>query len=51
MLGIHHRLKREHRQARMLLQIHDELVFELPPGEQLVNKVKVRGPSRQRGGR
>ena len=34
MLGIHHRLRRERCQARMLLQIHDELVFELPPGEQ-----------------
>jgi DNA polymerase-1 len=33
MLGIHHRLAREQRQARMLLQIHDELVFELPPAE------------------
>jgi DNA polymerase-1 len=34
MLNIHRRLQRENRQARMLLQIHDELVFELPPGEQ-----------------
>jgi DNA polymerase-1 len=34
MLNIHHRLKREGCQARMLLQIHDELVFEVPPGEQ-----------------
>ncbi len=34
MLNIHRRLQREDRQARMLLQIHDELVFELPPGEQ-----------------
>jgi DNA polymerase I len=33
MLAIHHRLARERRQARMLLQIHDELVFELPPDE------------------
>jgi DNA polymerase I len=33
MLNIHRRLEREHRQARMLLQIHDELVFELPPEE------------------
>ena len=31
MLNIHHRLKRERRRARMLLQIHDELVFEVPP--------------------
>jgi len=34
MLNIHHRLKRENAHARMLLQIHDELVFEVPPGEQ-----------------
>jgi DNA polymerase-1 len=33
MLNIHRRLKREKRQSRMLLQIHDELVFETPPGE------------------
>jgi DNA polymerase-1 len=33
MLNIHHRLRRENRQARMLLQIHDELVFEVPPDE------------------
>jgi DNA polymerase-1 len=34
MLNIHHRLKREHCRSRMLLQIHDELVFELPIDEQ-----------------
>jgi DNA polymerase-1 len=33
MLSIHRRLRREERQARMLLQIHDELVFEVPPEE------------------
>jgi DNA polymerase-1 len=33
MLHIHRRLRREQRQARMLLQIHDELVFEVPPEE------------------
>jgi DNA polymerase-1 len=33
MLQIHRRLKREQRLARMLLQIHDELVFEVPPEE------------------
>jgi DNA polymerase-1 len=33
MLNIHRRLKREQRQSRMLLQIHDELVFEVPPEE------------------
>lgn len=30
MVDIHHRLRREKLQARMLLQIHDELVFEVP---------------------
>jgi DNA polymerase-1 len=34
MLNIHRRLEREERRARMLLQIHDELVFEVPPAEQ-----------------
>lgn len=33
MLNIHRRLRQEKRQARMLLQIHDELVFEAPPDE------------------
>src|SRR5262249_912639 len=30
MLAIHRRLKKENSPARMLLQIHDELVFEAP---------------------
>jgi DNA polymerase-1 len=33
MLHVYRRLKGEGRQARMLLQIHDELVFEVPPDE------------------
>ncbi|HXG11238.1 MAG TPA: DNA polymerase I [Gemmataceae bacterium] len=33
MLNIHRRLRAEKRRARMLLQIHDELVLEAPPGE------------------
>jgi DNA polymerase-1 len=33
MLNIYRRLRAEKRQARMLLQIHDELVFEVPPTE------------------
>jgi DNA polymerase-1 len=33
MLNVSRRLQREKRQARMLLQIHDELVFETPPEE------------------
>ena len=31
MLNVHRRLKRENRPSRMLLQVHDELVFETPP--------------------
>ncbi|MCI0637916.1 MAG: DNA polymerase I [Gemmataceae bacterium] len=33
MVKIHCRLQEEKRRARLLLQIHDELVFELPPEE------------------
>jgi len=33
MLNLHRRMKREQWQAKMLLQIHDELVFESPPEE------------------
>ncbi len=42
MLHVLHRLRREKRTARMLLQIHDELVFETPPEEldALVNLVR-----------
>lgn len=41
MLGVHRRLQQEPIQAEMLLQIHDELVFETPPDEvdQLANLV------------
>src|SRR5205823_3544530 len=33
MLHIFRRLRKERLQTRMLLQIHDELVFEVPPEE------------------
>jgi DNA polymerase-1 len=33
MLNLFRRLKRENLRSRMLLQIHDELVFEVPPNE------------------
>jgi DNA polymerase I len=33
MLNVHRRLKNERRQTKMLLSVHDELVFETPPGE------------------
>jgi DNA polymerase-1 len=33
MVNIYRRLRREGRRARLLLQVHDELVFEVPPDE------------------
>ena len=33
MIAIADRLKREEKQARMLVQVHDELLFEIPPAE------------------
>ncbi len=33
MLAIHHRIKTEHLPIKMILQVHDELVFELPTAE------------------
>jgi DNA polymerase-1 len=33
MINVHRRLAREKLQAKLLLQIHDELVLEFPPGE------------------
>ena len=33
MLGVYRRLKAEKLQAKMLLSVHDELVFEVPPKE------------------
>jgi DNA polymerase-1 len=33
MINLHRRLRKEKSAARMLLQIHDELVFEVPSGE------------------
>ncbi|HEX3725022.1 MAG TPA: DNA polymerase I [Pirellulales bacterium] len=33
MINVHRRMLRENLSARMLLQIHDELVFEVPSGE------------------
>ncbi len=42
MLNIHRRLRSEKRRARMLLQIHDELVFEAPPEELEATATLVR---------
>jgi DNA polymerase-1 len=33
MLAVHRRLRKAAGEARMLLQVHDELLFEAPPGE------------------
>jgi DNA polymerase-1 len=33
MINVHRRMRRERLRSRMLLQIHDELVFEFPPEE------------------
>jgi len=42
MVNIYRRLQKERRRARMLLQIHDELVFEAPPEEVQATAVLVR---------
>lgn len=42
MIRIHERLRRESRQARMILQVHDELVFEAPEVEQAVVRELVK---------
>jgi DNA polymerase I len=42
MLRLYRRLKREGKQSRMLLQIHDELVLEAPPEEQASTGAMVR---------
>jgi DNA polymerase-1 len=42
MIRIHERLRAERCQAQMLLQVHDELVFELPPEEMTVVPALVK---------
>ena len=42
MINIANRLDREKFESNMLLQIHDELVFEVPPGELEVMQKTVR---------
>jgi DNA polymerase-1 len=42
MVNIHRRLRKERRQGRLLLQIHDELVLEMPPEERQVMVALVR---------
>lgn len=43
MVGIHHRLLDENLKTKMLLQVHDELLFEVPHGETEVVTSMVRG--------
>lgn len=42
MINVHRRLRAEKLEAKMLLQIHDELVFDLPESEQAVLTTLVR---------
>ena len=42
MIRIHRRLEEEGRKTRLILQIHDELVFEVPEGEMEAVKAMVR---------
>jgi DNA polymerase-1 len=54
MLRVHERIHRESRPSRMLLQVHDELVFETPADRvedeaamvrhEMVNAMKLRVP-------
>jgi len=38
MIAIHHQLKQEKLKTRLLIQVHDELIFEVP--EQEINRIK-----------
>jgi DNA polymerase I len=42
MVGIHRRIRQEHLASRMILQVHDELVFEVPEGEERAMETIVR---------
>ena len=42
MIRIHHKLRKEHLESKMLLQVHDELVFEVPEKELLIAKELVK---------
>ncbi len=42
MIRIHDALAAEHFRARMLLQVHDELIFELPPEEEVTLRALVK---------
>ncbi|MBW2340906.1 MAG: DNA polymerase I [Deltaproteobacteria bacterium] len=42
MINIANRLKKEHLKSKMLLQVHDELVFEVPKGELAVTTKLIK---------
>jgi DNA polymerase-1 len=42
MIRIHHLLEQKKMQSRMLLQVHDELVFEAPPSERAELEVLIK---------
>jgi DNA polymerase-1 len=42
MINIHNRLKKENLRSKMILQVHDELVFEVPDNELEIVKDLVR---------
>jgi DNA polymerase-1 len=42
MLGVHRRLREEGLGSRLLLQVHDELVLEIAPGEREAVEALVR---------
>ena len=41
MVNIHRRMRREGLKSKMLLQVHDELVFEVPPDEEQAMRVLI----------
>ena len=43
MIAVQDALDREQRATRMLLQVHDELVFEVPRGRARLGKERCRG--------
>lgn len=46
MIEIHNRLKRENLKAKMILQVHDELIFEVLPEElEILKKIVIDGMS------
>ncbi len=47
MINIFHELKKRNLKSKMLLQVHDELLFEVPPDE--MNEMKVLVSDLMRG--